>query len=231
MILETYSRGTGPIEKGAGDGQMQYATSLTAALRAAVTAKAAPARVPGKGGKGKKRSKANLLDEAPAPIAAPAAASQAKQSNWGLLEPVRGLMGPFADILESIFTPQIIITLLGALLIYSWFFRGGSNAVGPNQWSAAQRQVAYEEIWRHEESELWNWLEDRVALDRVHSSVAGKRINIEDEPQIRLQPKDMKEREMDEAIRITEEKLQVLKQKVGKERVRSKTKSPKEEQT
>jgi hypothetical protein len=210
---------------------MQYATSLAAALRAAVTARAAPARVPGKGGKGKKRSKANLLDEAPAPVAAPSATTQAKQSNWGLLEPVRGLLGPIGDILESIFTPQIIIFLLGALLMYSWFFRGGSSAVGPNQWSAAQRQVAYEEIWRHEESELWNWLEDRVALDRVHSSVGGKKININDDPQIRVQPKDMKEREMDEAIRITEERLQVLKKKVEKEPSRSKTKSPKEEQT
>jgi hypothetical protein len=210
---------------------MQYATSLAAALRAAVTARAAPARVPGKGGKGKKRSKANLLDEAPVPVAAPSATTQAKQSNWGLLEPVRGLLGPIADILESIFTPQIIIFLLGALLMYSWFFRGGSSAVGPNQWSATQRQVAYEEMWRHEESELWNWLEDRVALDRVHSSVGGKKININVEPQIRIQPKDMKEREMDEAIRITEERLQVLKKKVGKERSRSKTNSPKEEQT
>lgn len=165
------------------------------------------------------------------PVAAPSAATQAKQSNWGLLEPVRGLLGPIADILESIFTPQIIITLLGALLMYSWFFRGGSSAVGPNQWSAAQRQVAYEEIWRHEESELWNWLEDRVALDRVHSSVSGKKINIDNDLPIRIQPKDMKEREMDEAIRITEERLQVLKKKVEKERSRSKTKSPKEEQT
>jgi len=212
---------------------MSYATALTAALRTAVIARAAPARVPGKGGKGKKRSKANILDEAPAPVTAPAPTSQGKQSNWGLLEPVRGLLGPVADILESIFTPQIIITLLGALLIYSWFFRGGSAAVGPNQWSAAQRQVAYEEIWRHEESELWNWLEDRVALDRVHTAVGGGRIK-GDDAQARLQPKDMKEREMDEvdeAIRITEERLRVLKNKVEKDRSKSRTKSPKEEQT
>jgi hypothetical protein len=222
---------TGPIEKGANDGQMSYATSITTALRTAVTAKAAPARVPGKGGKGKKRSKANILDDAPAPVAAPAPTNQTKQSDWGLFDPIRSLLGPVADILEAIFTPQIIIPLMGALLIYSWFFRGASTAVGPNQWSVAQRQVAYDEIWRHEESELWKWLEDRVALDRVQASVAGGRTFQNDNSQIRVPPANMKEREMDEAIRITEERLKVLKQKVEKDKAKTKTKSPREEQT
>jgi hypothetical protein len=210
---------------------MSYATSLTTALRTAVTAKAAPVRVPGKGGKGKKRSKANILDDAPAPVAAPAPTNQAKQSDWGMFDPIRSLLGPVADILEAIFTPQIIIPLMGALLIYSWFFRGASTAVGPNQWSVAQRQAAYDEIWRHEESELWKWLEDRVALDRVQASVATGRTYQNDNSQVRMPPANMKEREMDEAIRITEERLKVLKQKVEKDKAKTKTKSPKEEQT
>jgi hypothetical protein len=210
---------------------MSYATSLTAALRTAVSARATPARVPGKAGRGKKRSKANILDEVPTPAAAPTPAAQAKESNWGLFEPVRSLLGPVGDILEPVFSPQIIITFLGALLIYSWFFRGSSTAVGPNQWSMAQRQVAYDEIWRHEESELWKWLEDRVALDRVHSSVAGGRLQHDGSEQAGLQPESMEEREMDEAIKITEERLRVLKQKVQKDKGKSRTKSPKEEQT
>jgi hypothetical protein len=41
----------------------------------------------------------------------------------------------------------------------------------------------------------------------------------------------MKEREMDEAIRITEERLRVLKQKVEKDKAKTRTNSPKEEQT
>ncbi|KAF1831227.1 hypothetical protein BDW02DRAFT_505705 [Decorospora gaudefroyi] len=222
----------GPIEKGANDGQMSYATSLTAALRAAVTAsRAAPSRVPGKGGKSRKRSKGNLLDETPIPTTAPTATNQAKQSNWGLLEPLRSLLGPFADILESIFTPQVIIVILGALLTYTWFFRGSSAVAGPNQWSTAQRQIAYEEIWRHEESDLWNWLEERVALDRVHSSVAGARVQTEPGMQNPMAPGTMKEREMDEAIRVTEERLKALKDAVTRERSKSRTKSPKEEQT
>jgi hypothetical protein len=205
---------------------MSYATSLTAALRTAVTvSRAAPARVPGKGGKSKRRSKGNLLDEAPMPTTAPTPINQPKQSNWGLLEPLRSLLGPIADILESIFTAQVIITILGAMLIYTWFFRGSSAVTGPNQWSVAQRQVAYDEIWRSEESDLWNWLEERVALDRVHNSVAGARLQPEPVP---MAPSNMKEREMDEAIRVTEQRLKALKDEVTRERSNSRTKSQKE---
>ncbi|KAF2015467.1 hypothetical protein BU24DRAFT_179092 [Aaosphaeria arxii CBS 175.79] len=57
----------GPIEKGANEGQLTYATALASALRAAVSAKA-PAKVPGKGGKSRKR-RAQVADEAsPEPI-------------------------------------------------------------------------------------------------------------------------------------------------------------------
>jgi hypothetical protein len=162
------------------------------------------------------------------PTTAPTTINQPKQSNWGLLEPLRSLLGPIADILESIFTPQVIITILGALLMYQWFFRGSSAVTGPNQWSAAQRSVAYDEIWRHEESDLWNWLEERVALDRAHSSVAGARLQPEPGMQNPMAPGSMKEREMDDAIRVTEQRLKALKDAVTRERSKSRTKSQKE---
>ena len=206
---------------------MSYATSLTAALRTAVAAKAsAGPKTPGRNGKSKKRSKTATLEEAPV-IAAPAA-PQPKQSNWGLLEPIRPLI-PFSDTIESLFTPQVIITVLGTLLIYSWFFRGAATGVsGPNQWNTHQRQVAYEEIWRHEESELWKWLEQRVAIDRVQYEATGK---FTPDDQQRIQPRNMKEREMDEAIRVTEQRLAELKESVEKERQRGGPKSLKEKAT
>lgn len=103
--------------------------------------------------------------------------------------------------------------------------------MGPNQWSTAQRQIAYDEIWRHEESELWNWLEERVALDRAHGSIPGTKARSEDTTQQLFSPGSMKEREVDEAIRVTEAKLKALKDSVERERSRSQTKSPKEAQT
>lgn len=207
---------------------MSYATSLTAALRTAVASKISSGpKTPGRNGKSKKRSKTAALEEAPV-IAAPAAPAP-KQSNWGLLEPIRPLV-PFSDTLESLFSPQTIITLLGALLIYSWFFRGGaSSATGPHQWNTHQRQVAYDEIWRHEESELWKWLEQRVAIDRVQHETGGSTFTPDD--QQRAEPRNMKEREMDEAIRVTELRLAELKGSVEKERMRSQTRSPKEKAT
>lgn len=212
---------------------MSYATSITAALRTAVSAsRVAPPRAPGKGGKSRKRSKTQTLNEASAPISAPVPSSQTKQSDWGLFDPLRSLLGPVADILESLFTPHILIPLLATLLIYSWFFRSASTSVGPNNWSSAQRQVAYDELWRHEESELWTWLEERVALDRVHGSVVGARAQNEQQSKHQVPVRvDMKDREVDEAIRVTEERLKVLKDRVGRERAKSRTKSPKEEQT
>lgn len=207
---------------------MSYATSLTAALRTAVAAKINTGpKTPGRNGKSRKRSKTAALEEAPV-IAAPVA-PQPKQSNWGLLEPIR-LIVPFSDTIELLFTPQILITFLGALLIYSWFFRGAApGATGPNHWNTHQRHVAYDEIWRHEESELWKWLEQRVAIDRVQHEALGK--FTPDDRQQRVEPKTMKERDMDEAIRVTEQKLAQLKDSVDKERQRSRTKSPKEKAT
>lgn len=221
----------GPIEKGANDGQMTYATALSSALRAAVSAKGVPKAL-GKGGKPKKRSKAALAEgNVPTPVTEPTPAAQAQQKNWGVLEPIRGLLGPLADILDMLITTQTIILFLAILLMYSWFFRSPAAGVGLHgQMPTAQRQVAYEEIWRTEEAELWKWLEERVALDRVHSSVAAGRLQQGYEIQSKLVADSMRDLQVDEAIRVTEEKLAALKHAVKRERETS-TKSPKEEQT
>lgn len=95
--------------------------------------------------------------------------------------------------------------------------------------SNAQRQVAYEQIWRSEEAELWKWLEERVALDRVHSSVTPG-VRQGQELQNKLVAEGIRERQIDEAIRTTEEKLKALKGAVKRERETG-TRSPREEQT
>ncbi|KAJ4356424.1 uncharacterized protein N0V89_004457 [Didymosphaeria variabile] len=222
----------GPIEKGANDGQMTYATALSAALRTAVVRNAAP-KAAGKGGKGKKRSKNQISDEAAVPIpAATPAAAQPKEPSWGPLDPLRSLFpGPLVSIIDLLFTTQNIILILGALLIYTWFFRSSASHVGPHtHLSTAQRQVAYEQIWRSEEAELWKWLEERVALDRVHSSVTSGGVLQGQEIQSRLVAEGMKERQIDEAIKTTEERLRALKGAVRRERETG-TRSPREEQT
>ncbi|KAF1972382.1 hypothetical protein BU23DRAFT_162591 [Bimuria novae-zelandiae CBS 107.79] len=222
----------GPIEKGANDGQLSYATSLSAALRTAVVRNAAP-RAPGKGGKGKKRSKAQITDDSvsiPSPAATPTAA-QPKEPSWGPLDPLRSMLpSPLVSILDILLTTQAFIFILGTLLIYVWFFRAPTASLGPHaHLSFAHRQVAYEQIWRSEEAELWKWLEERVALDRVHSAVTPGVLQGQ-EIQSKLADEGIRERQIDEAIRTTEEKLRVLKGAVRRKRETG-TMSPREEQT
>ncbi|KAF2477368.1 uncharacterized protein BDR25DRAFT_299343 [Lindgomyces ingoldianus] len=224
----------GPIEKGANDGQLTYATSLASALRSAVSAKLLKA--PGKPGKpGKRRAKGTpgISDESaitPPTGTTPETAAAAKGSNWGLFEPVRTLLGPVADILESVVSVNVVVGFLVVLLVWSFFFRGSAPRISHGQINItpAQRIAAYEEIWRTEENELWSWLEERVAMDRVHgvagaSSRTGEswgKVQSGHDMQERLgrQSQGMKERQIDEAIRVTEERLRALKSAVRRKR-------------
>ncbi|KAF2270044.1 hypothetical protein CC78DRAFT_528550 [Lojkania enalia] len=218
----------GPIEKGANDGQMSYATSLSSALRAAVSAKG-PSKAPGKAGKAKKRNKSQLpSDTTPTPPidATGNVTAKASVKDWGTLEPIRALLGPAADIIEPLFTTQALVVVLSLTLMWTWFFRSPTPALysGHLSLSASQRVAAYEEIWRAEELELWKWLEERVALGRVHEAVGGKDAGWAIAQQAQnmkgVFEKGMKDREIDEAIRVTEERLGALKGAVRRERER-----------
>lgn len=207
---------------------MSYANSLVAALRAAVASKIGSApKTPGgaRNGKNKKRSKTTALEDAPA-LPAPKTPAPA-QPSWGVLDPIRPLV-PFADTIDMLLTPQVVITVLAALLLYAWFFRAaGAAATGPHgavNWSKQQRHIAYDEIWQREESELWKWLEQRVAIERVQQEVnRGRNHEYEFLPDEERggEGRDIKQREMDEAIRVTEERLRVLKGRVERERGKS----------
>jgi hypothetical protein len=211
---------------------MTYAAALTTALRNAVVTKSSIPRTPGKAGKGKKRGRANVA-AADTPTLAPAAITPAAQEpNWGPLDPLRSLLGPVADIIDLVITKQNIILLLFSILLYNYFFTRATSTISPgHHMTSAQRQVAYEEIWRNEEADLWKWLEERVALDRVQGSGAGGRVLQGADIQSRLVANSMRDRQMDEAIRTTEEKLRALKFAVKRERETTGTKSSREEST
>lgn len=76
-----------------------------------------------------------------------------------------------------------------------------------------ERIAAYEEMWRREDSELWEWLEERVGMDRLHADRPSvpKRAMEPRSAEENLRAARMDEREVEEAIRVTEEKLRVLK--------------------
>lgn len=113
----------------------------------------------------------------------------------------------------------MVYGLLVGLLVAAWFgfgLNGGrrydERVLGP--YGYPERVAAYEEMWRREESELWEWLEERVGMHRLGNE--GVRTVVE--------PRVMGEkvgavgggREVEEAIKVTEEKLRVLKEVVEK---------------
>ena len=167
----------GPIEKGANDGQTQYCKDLFATIKAAVTTRPRGAMANGVGGKGKKKKGKGKSAEASGESPAGAKTSTvAKKADWGPLEPLHDILSPVLDMLAPILTGNVVYGLLVGLLVASWFGFGFSpRQTGPGYGhsvsflSHPDRIVAYEEIWRREEAELWNH-ESQVS----HLSIGSK---------------------------------------------------------
>ncbi|EOD52006.1 putative gram domain protein [Neofusicoccum parvum UCRNP2] len=224
----------GPIEKGTNDGQTQYAKDLVAGLKAAVASKG-PSKGGAKGGKkGGKRRKEASSSPTRAESAAASPAAAAKGSDWGLLEPLHGLLSPVTDMLPDFVSAQFVIAVLLFFMFISWL-RSPSPAarsyatagsLGVPGLATPARIVAYEEMWRREESELWDWLEERVRMDRA---AAGVPLQSQGSTSTRKQQVKqmgerldsdvrMSQRQIEEAIRVTQERLEVLRDAVEKKR-------------
>jgi hypothetical protein len=98
-------------------------------------------------------------------------------------------------------------------------------------YSYPDRIAAYEEMWRREESELWDWLEERVGLDRLNDGAIPTRKKTAETRTVeeKLREDRMDEREIEEAIRVTEEKLKVLQGVMSKKKTSTKKELKREE--
>ena len=212
----------GPIEKGAKDGQQQYGDALVKFLKSAVgrprgmtgTSKVSKSK---KKGKKEKRDKAEKVEE-----------QVKKEENWGVLEPLRGTLGPFVEPVKPFVTMQTIVGVLTVMVLWMWIRGPSGSRIGP--YGGLQhkgRIVAYEEMWRREESELWDWLERRAGVDAVTLQAGAgktpdqraeqKRLRKErqqvlkgKEVESRIREEKMSEKEMEEALKVTRERLEVL---------------------
>ncbi|KAK0388529.1 hypothetical protein NLU13_4772 [Sarocladium strictum] len=229
----------GPIEKGANDGQALFCKDICAALRAAVSSKpkagtmsATPGKTKRKGKRGKTTQPSGDAAEGRAPQ------NRAAKQDWGALEPLRQILEPLVDILQPVFTGNVMYGLLVGLLVATWFGfgftpnRDASHLSRHPQMGAyfPDRLAAYEEMWRREDSELWEWLEERVGVGRLgnaetkgssaassSASAAGyatkkKRVVDPRTLEEKIREERMDGRQVEEAIRVTEEKLNVLRQ-------------------
>ncbi|KAL8901177.1 MAG: hypothetical protein Q9207_005336 [Kuettlingeria erythrocarpa] len=236
----------GPIEKGANDGQQTYANDLVKALKAGVGSRARAGTGGSKLKKGKRRKGDADAEREPSAIDRSQAASTSKQDDsWGLLEPLHGILGPVVDPISSLISPHTVIAFLTFLLLISWFrgpkARHASSQVGFATMSNPERMAAYEEIWRTEESELWKWLEDRMDMvDSSYPPASGHKTPAQVRAQrsrhlqsqgfkAKIADEAMEEREVEHAIRVTEEKLEALKAAVQKKKKKKKKKREGEE--
>lgn len=222
--------GSGPIEKGANDGQTTHANDLVKALKAGVTSRPRAGTVNSKGKtKGKRTKTADITKKAGEVEKATDSRTQAQDDSWGLLEPLHGVLGPFVGISRSFVSANMIIGFLLLFIMISWL-RGPRTSpkgqLGLPGLSSPERIAAYDEIWRREESDLWDWLEERISMEgmaypassRSQDQDAVKKARTQREKslkgqgmQARLAAESMKERDVDHAIRVTEERLQELK--------------------
>lgn len=183
------------------------------------------------GSKGAKPSKRRRKGEKSPSSSPKSQVTKHDEENWGVLEPFRGTLGPVVSVLKP-FAGALAVATIVVLLCVIWSRRpdhGPATAIGYPGYPSSTRLAAYEEIWHNEESELWLWLEDRVGTDRVltrdspdpeskkasRSAAQSKakerqRVLASKNVEARLREEGMSEREMEDAIRVTGERLKVL---------------------
>ncbi|KAJ9612396.1 hypothetical protein H2200_003993 [Cladophialophora chaetospira] len=222
----------GPIEKGAADGQQQYGDGIMKVLKAAVSGRPRGTTNASKGSKltkkkrkGEKKAREEKPDEA-----------KKQAPNWGVFEPLRGPLTPVTDILRPVLKMEAVVAILCVVVMLLWF-RGPSSStqLGPYR-SQPQRFAAYETLWTKDETEFWDWLESRANIDTVvlrEQSAANQRRNKKEAGDIakqrlkqqrqkrakssssqdveaKIKEEKISQREMENAIRITKERLEVL---------------------
>ena len=119
-------------------------------------------------------------------------------------------------MLKPLLTSNVLAGVLLVLLLTSWLRtpRGpGARGDGVFLASGPDRLAAYEEIWAREESALWDWLDERLAMPGRDAPPASRKHRVaakEYGMAARLAEERMDAREVDDAIRVTQERLSAL---------------------
>lgn len=236
----------GPIEKGANDGQATYATDLVRALNAGIKARS---RAGTTSSKLKIRGKRRKHEVEPPRRTVPEERAVEpltlkRNDRWGLFEPVREVLEPAVDIVKPLISSNMVIGFLVLLQLFTWLRSGTSKhhspRVGFSQMLPPERIATYEEIWRREESSLWDWLEERIGMEGLvyPSSASASADDASDgaavrkartqrerswrdrDMQSKRQEEGMSDVEFADAIRVTEKRLEALKAAVQKKRLK-----------
>ncbi|KIW98443.1 uncharacterized protein Z519_00104 [Cladophialophora bantiana CBS 173.52] len=231
----------GPIEKGANEGQQQYGDSLVKILKGAVSGRPRGTTNASKGSKlakkkrkGEKKTKEEKIEE------------EKKQGvNWGIFEPLRPL-SPVIDMVRPVVKMEVVVAILFIMVLWMWI-RGpaGTTQLSPYK-SQSERLAVYDSLWSREENEFWDWLESRASIDTVslretstrsfgrpnmneNSDTAKQRLtqrqrrkrstsSTRQDVEARIKQEKLSQREMEDAIKITKERLEILEKVMEKKK-------------
>lgn len=177
-----------------------------------------------KGKKKGKKGKVNQTQDA----GEKAATNAAAKHDWGPLESIRPVIEPITDILRPLLTGNVMYGLLVGLFVSMWFGFGFpvckhaapyGHQIGI---SGPERIAAFDELWRQEDGHLWEWLDDRVGLERLNSDAfnAHQRVASPRTTEEKLRQERMDASEVDEAVRVTEEKLRIIQEAMSRRAAR-----------
>jgi hypothetical protein len=148
----------------------------------------------------------------------------------GWLGDIDGGIKTIYRYIKPLFSVSSLIGLLVFLLIISWFgnsrlrYSGQPTRLVPSNVDSSRSSVTWENMWQKEEEALWEWLQDRTGLrdglsfptrldsDNAHSTKQDQ----ESWRKILSGTKSeaANTREIEWAIKLTEERLDLLKRKV-----------------
>ena len=200
---------------------------MFAALKAAVLTRSRSGTGPSGAQKGKKKLKKSKNPQAMPEGTMQISPKAVEKQSWGLLEPVRPVFEPITDVLRPLLTGNVMYGLLVGLLVASWFGFGLSPRKNVAQYGpqsamyGPDRFAAYEEMWHREDSELWDWLEERIGLYQLSTGSADTQKRPLETPSREEDSRggQVEAKEVKEAIRVTEEKLRHFKEAMAKRTV------------
>lgn len=151
-----------------------------------------------------------------------------QNENWGALKPLRAILGPIVDILSSLISKNMVIGFLSILVVLTWLWSSTPTSRGRKGLQGMptpERLAAYEEIWRREENSLWDWLEERIGMEgvayptfRTVDQEAFQKARNQREQSLKnrhfeahMVDETINERELAQAIRAMEQRLDELK--------------------
>ncbi|KAI5295271.1 hypothetical protein KEM52_001861 [Ascosphaera acerosa] len=220
----------GVIEKGSNDGQTAYNEDLFKAIRAHLSSQSRGAVSSSKSGKnGKRQRKREPTKDSKALAEQAAAVKEKAVANWGVFEPLHAPLSAMRDALQPVLGGNVAVAVILVLVVLVWFRSSGagrapSHTIRPAHMPLQERLAFYEDMWFQQEGELWDWLEERAGLSDQsflvrHPDPESHRRSIRTRKDLRAAQKlvdqqlsegQLSQRDMENAIRLTQDRLEVL---------------------